>query len=337
MKTVNFKKIALLHSQFDVYNRADFELNPHGRNHMKETVTAVEKALCDHHYSVVKIPATFNLLNDLTDTAPDIIFNACSGIEKKSQQAIVAAMLEQLDIPFLGSGLSAHVFGLHKHVTKALFRLHNLPTADYQVFITGVEPLNSELKFPLIVKPVHEGSGIGISNDSVVFTEGEMRRQVKYVIEHYHQEALAERFLEGREFTIGIMGNDSEIEVLPIKEIEFNPDHKEQTSVQNYDIKAVDGVRSICPSRLESENPSIAKYLKDCASIAFNAVGCRDFARLDVRMDKEGNPFLLEINTLPGMTPGYSDFPQIAEAAGYQYSDLIVKLLEIAWKRYYGD
>lgn len=331
---MSFNRVALLYSKKYLNGQKESPLNPYGTLHMEATVNAIEKCLCDNDYEVIKIPASNNLISDIENSHVDIIYNACCGIEKKSKQATVAAMLEQLDIPFVGSGLSAHIQGLYKHIAKAIMRLVDIPTPNFQVFITGNEPLHEDLRFPLMVKPVHEGSGIGITRDSVVSTEGELRNKVKSVISQFNQNALVENFVCGREFTVAVIGNGNEVEALPIKEIEFFSDCVSSHEAQTYDIKAQDLVRSICPSRIEIENPVMTKYIKDCSIKAFQALGCNDFARLDVRMDKKGNPFFLEINTLPGMHPGYSDFPQIAATAGYEYEDLILKLLECAWTRF---
>lgn len=318
--------VALLFSQSEIDGTTEFQPNPHGAIQMDITVAAIQEALLASGHRVTKIPAGYDLPQRILAAEPDVIFNASTGIAKKTQQANVVAMLELLDIPFVGSGLATHVLGLYKQVTKLIFANEGIPTPDSQVFTNGDEPLDPRLRFPLIVKPEHEGSSIGITPESIVDNEAALRRVLRKNIALYRQRALVEKYIGGREFTIGVLGNKNPI-VLPIEEIIFRSEEGVHRSAQTYDIKERDAVNTQCPADLTDakRNELEAYSLK-----AYRAMDCRGYARLDVRMDKAETPYFLEVNTLPGMQPDYSDFPRMAVHGGYSYRELVDRLIELA-------
>jgi D-alanine-D-alanine ligase len=301
--------------------------NPHGADQMNATVKAVKSALEFNGHKVTPIPASIHMLSEIKAIGDiDVIFNASTGINHKREQANVVAMLELLNIPFVGSPLSSQIIGLHKSLAKRVFRNVGVPITEFQVFYTGEEALNKSLKFPLIVKPEHEGSSLGITNESVVFNEDDLYNRVKYTIEEFNQPALVEEFVSGREFTIGVMGT-TDPQVLPIIEIIY--DRADGKGIQTVEIKAENQAGQVCPADLSETK---TEQLKDYALRAYNALGCSEFARIDVRMDEDENPYFIEINTLPGMQPDYSDFPIAAKAAGYDYNELVEELLQQAIK-----
>lgn len=318
--------IGLLYTE----RKADAErdkLDPHGAIQISNTVRDIKKSLIDKGYRVSLIPATLSLLEDIESIEDlDVIFNACTGVNSKREQANIVAMLELQDVPFVGSGLSTQVLGLHKAISKRIWRARNIPTPKFQVFVSGKEKLHDNLSYPLMVKPEREGSSLGIDHDSVVHNDEDLYKKVKQVIKTFNQPALVEEYLVGREFTVGIMGN-GELEVLPIIEIKYEDN---DTGIMTVDIKAEDSLGQDLPAKLDKE--VLEKIEEDCKK-AYMVLDCQDFARIDVRMDKDGNPQLIEINTLPGMQRHYSDFPKMAEAQGYSYEDLIEKLILLAINR----
>ncbi len=318
--------VGLLYRKVEASNRDIDPLDPHGAIQVDLTVKGIEKALLSKGYKVSLIPASLDLLQRIAEIKDlDVIFNACTGITNKRQQANVVAMLELQDVPFVGSSLSTHILGLHKQISKRLFRSVNIPTPNFQVFYTGDEEINNSLKYPLIVKPEHEGSSLGISNDSVVFNEDDLRKKVAEVINVFKQPALVEEFVRGREFTVGVLGNDDP-EVLPILEILYG--NKE--GLMTVDIKAKDSVGQQCPANISEE---LVDQIKDYAKKAYKALNCHEYARIDVRLDENNVPNFIEINTLPGLQPDYSDFPKMAKVAGYSYEDLIDKMVRLAIER----
>lgn len=317
--------VGLLYTPADVENKRDNSIDPHGSEQMDLTVIAIEKALMANGHKVTRIAATIDLLRDIKSIEGlDVIFNACTGITNKIQQANVVGMLEMAEIPFVGSSLSTHIFGLHKHISKLLFKNADIPTANFQVFNSGEEAVKLNLNYPLIIKPEHEGSSLGITDDSLVYDEIELKKGIHKVLSIFNQPALVEEFIIGREFTVGVMGNDDP-EVLPIQEIIY--DTTDGKGFMTVDIKARDAVEVKCPADLD---PDLTEKIKDYAAKAYKALGCNEYARIDVRLDVDGTPYFLEINTLPGMQPDYSDFPRVAKAGGYTYESLIQKLLVLA-------
>ena len=317
--------VGLLYTPGDIENKRDKTIDPHGSEQMDLTVKAIENALIANGHKVTRIGASIDLLRDVKSIEGlEVIFNACTGITNKMQQANVVGMLEMTGLPFVGSSLSTHIFGLHKHISKLLFQGVGIPTANFQVFKTGEEPIKANLNYPLIVKPEHEGSSLGITEDSLVKNEVDLRKAIHKVISIFKQPALVEEFIIGREFTVGVMGND-DVEVLPIQEIIY--DTTDGMGFMTVDIKARDAVEVKCPANLEQ---GLGEIIKSYAEKAYKALGCNEYARIDVRLDGDGKPYFLEINTLPGMQPEYSDFPRVAKAGGYTYEALVQKLLDLS-------
>lgn len=293
-----------------------------------ETAEAIKRALLKEGHRVTMIPATLDLLQEIRSIKNlDIIFNACTGITSKGQQANVVAMLELLDIPFIGSKLATHIMGLHKHISKRVFRSFGIPTPNFQVYYDGSEAFDTTLRFPLIVKPVHEGSSVGINQKSVVFTEEELMAGVNIILKDFHQPALVEEFIIGREFTIGVLGNE-ELVVLPLQEAIY--DASDRYCVMTDEIKRDDSLELVCPADVDEAS---AERMRDYAKRIYRALECTEYARVDVRMDPQGKLYFIDLNTLPGLKPNYSDFPNVAEQAGYSYDDLIVEILDLAWAR----
>lgn len=300
--------------------------NPHGTVQAGATRTAVEEALKELGHRVTVVPASAELVAELRRLAPDFVFNIATGLENKGQQANIVGLLELAGYPFLGSEMWTHVLGLHKPIAKMVFEKAGLPTPPFQVFTTGDEPVAQALRYPLIVKPAHEGSSIGISAEGVVDHEDGLRGAVRRVITELRQPALVEEFISGREFTVGILGSRQPM-VLPIEEIIFDTPGG---GMYTYDVKSRDAVKPVCPADLPEES---AEEIRRICLGAFRAIGCLDLARIDIRTDAEERPFILEINTLPGLQPDYSEFPRMALAAGISFRDLVDQLMTSALER----
>jgi len=295
------------------------------------TASEIEKIL-SRKYKVKKIIADKKIIDNLLKNKVDFVFNLSTGIKGESRQSQVPAILEMLGIPYVGSGVLAHGLALNKAVAKKLFRFHNVPTPYFQEFYTGREELDPNLKFPAIVKPACEGSGFGIHRDSLVYSEKDLCRKVERLLKEYQPPALVEEYIDGREYTVGIIGNGSERTVLPIIEIDFDRVTEEYDKFNTFESKHGQGGQKQmhCPAVLSKE---LKEKVEKCALMVFDALRCRDFARVDIRV-KDNMPFVLEVNSLPGLQLGYSDFPRMAEAAGMSYEDLIFRILNEAMKRY---
>jgi D-alanine-D-alanine ligase len=262
------------------------------------------------------------LLERLSRAKADVIFNLATGLNSKKDQANIAAMLELSGVPFTGSTCHAHILGLHKHLAKMMMGLHGIPTPRFRVVTDpSVSPLElaSGLDFPVIVKPAAEGSSAGISRESVALDPESAVLQVRRLYGQFGPAILVEEFIDGREFTVGLVGYPYPA-ALPVEEIVF-----QEAGILTYDVKTRDSVRPVCPANIPEEQ---ACELQDLAKRTFRAIGCRDLARVDIRVSRDGKPYVLEINTLPGLMPGYSEMARMAEQTGMAYAELVRRVLD---------
>ncbi len=285
----------------------------------------------------------------LLENRPDFAFNMSEGLYGVSREAQIPAMLEMLRIPYLGSDPLTLSVCLDKARAKEILSYHGIPTAPFAV-VRSMDDFSSEVgfnserggsrvNFPAIVKPLHEGSSKGIYNSCVVRNDGDLEREVRIVLTTYSQPALVEEFLSGREFTVALLGNGDAVRTLPIVEIKFDALPPGVNPIYSYEAKWIwdtteDPLKIFqCPAELdEGLQSEIITICKD----AYRVLNCRDWSRIDVRLDAEGNPHILEINPLPGILPRPEDnscFPKAARAAGMSYSQLINGVLDIAMER----
>jgi D-alanine-D-alanine ligase len=314
----------------------------------RETIQSIQDAIESDGHSTRFLSADQSLLDTLREYRPDICFNIAEGIMGDGREAQVPALLEMLRIPYTASRVLANTIGLDKTMTKRLWRDQGIPTAPFQEFITGSEALDPALIFPLFIKPAREGTGMGMSDKSIVHNERELREQVNWVIHSYHQPALVEAFLPGREFTVGVLGRMNAgcwtrrpwlyqpdgYHRFPILEVDNN--NTITPGVYGHLAKTLhpgeEGVPGfICPADVDRV---LAEEMRTLAIRAHDAIGSLDVSRVDVRLDAEGRPRLIEINTLPGLTPGFSDLCVISNAEGLSYTDLIQEILYLGASRW---
>ena len=305
------------------------QADPHSRQRNELTRKAVSKALLELGHNVHMIEVGPNILHEIEAVHPDAMFNIASGYNSKKQQANVAAILELTDIPFTGSEAKTHVLALYKDITKIILQHRHVPTPKFIVVHSAEEldsfPSNGKLPSPVIVKPSAEGSGVGIHANSIAHYFEEVRRLVLNLMETVGPPIMVEQFIPGREFTVALVGYPKPT-VLPIQEILLD-----EEALYTYEVKTDDKVLSVCPAEI---SPELTREIQDLALESFAAIGCRDIARIDFRVSEDSVPYVLEINTLPGLTPGYSEVPRIAERAGIGYTELIRLILEGALKRF---
>ncbi|MBI2841014.1 MAG: ATP-grasp domain-containing protein [Acidobacteria bacterium] len=303
-----------------------------------ETIEAIRAALSRKH-SVTLIEADEHAYDTLRTTPPDIVFNIAEGAFGASREAQMPAIFEMLRIPYTGSDPLTLALCLDKGRAKEVLAFNGVPTPSFKVF-TYLNGNGNGLRYPMIVKPLFEGSSKGIFNDSVVNGTKELRSKVQWVLDTYKQPALVERYLTGREFTVALVGNGDNITVLPIVEIKFGSLPAGATPIYSFEAKWVwdrdDKPLDIfeCPAQLDSTTR--AKIEAICIK-AYRVLRCRDWCRIDVRLDGEGNPYVIELNPLPGILPkpeSNSCFPKAARAAGMDYDTLMNRVLEVACERY---
>ncbi len=303
-----------------------------------ETIEAVRDALAADH-EVVLMEANAEVERRIVQAAPDLVFNMAEGLHGRWREARLPALLERLEIPFTGSSSQTLALGLDKAATKRVLQQHGLPTPDGTVMYKPDQACELT-SFPLIVKPLYEGSSKGIWGESVVSTLADLRQQVQRVLERYEQPALVEAFLPGREFTVALLGNGPHVAVLPMVEICFAALPQDATPIYSYEAKWLWDIPAQpldifhCPADIDT---SLAQRIAALCRHAFGALECRDWCRVDVRLDACGDPAILEMNPLPGILPyadSHSCFPQAAAQSGMTYASLIRRVVALACERY---
>lgn len=296
------------------------------------TLQAIREAIASHGHEVVDLEATPELPMVLATEPIDVVFNIAEGFRGRNRESQVPALLELLDIPYTGSDPATLSLALDKALAKKVVRAAGIDTPNFQLMNTGRERLDKQFtRWPLMVKPVAEGSSKGVVSKSVCHTEAEVREVVKEMVGRYNQPALVEEYIGGREFTVGLLG-ERRPEVLPPMEIVFT-DKSDKTPIYKFEDKLQenDRIRYEVPAKLE---PGHMERLRTAARSTFMSLGCRDVARIDFRMDDTGRIYFIECNPLPGLTPGWSDLVLIAQGDGMDYRTLIGEILSGAIRRY---
>lgn len=245
-----------------------------------------------------------------------------------------------LQIPYLGSDALTLGICLDKSRAKEILTYHKIPNAKFLVANQTEDIINANFDFPLIVKPISEGSSKGIFSSSFVKNTKELEDEVSRILISYNQPALIEEFLPGREFTVAVLGNGDEAEILPIIEIRYEAFPEDVVPLYSYEAKWILDTKENkfdvfeCPAKL---NSNLEEKIKDTVLRTYNVLRCKDWSRIDVRLDKNGVPNIIEINPLPGIMPDpneNSSFPKAARVAGMTFNQLIQRALYSAAKRY---
>ena len=303
-------------------------------HYSEKTVEKVAKSLEKGGHSVKIIEGGMNFIEEMKDFMPRVVsgerpgmvFNMAYGIQGQNRYTHVPAMLEMLGIPYVGSGPEAHSVVQDKVMTKIVLQKNNIPTPGFWVFSTSEDKFD-DLIFPVIVKPKMESTSMGME---VVDNWDDLKKAVTKQIEKFSQDILVEQFIPGREFAVGLLGNGNHIEILPIVEIDLKGD---PNKIQTLDDKKSTPLDKICPAKLTEQQE---KEIKKISLESFKKLGLNDFARVDLRMDKNGNVYILELNSMAslGVTGSYV---HAAKSAGYSYDSLINKILDTAAMRYFGE
>ncbi|MDW7656266.1 MAG: ATP-grasp domain-containing protein [Bacillota bacterium] len=297
-----------------------------------DTILAIQAALEAADCQVTLLESDRELPDRLKNQPVDIVFNVAEGNSGRGREAQVPALLSFFGIPYTGSDETTLCLALDKALTKRVLATWKIRTPACRVVSTAHPGRIRSLSFPVIVKPNAEGSSKGITDLAVVQNYAALAEQLQRNFRLYGQEMLVESFIRGREFTVGLLGNGRDLHVFRPMEIIYL-DQNNPFSTYNYTVKQnwQQMVRYACPATID---PAVEnRLIKDACKI-FNRLGCRDFARIDFRLDEAGCPWFIEINPLPGLAPGYSDYPMLAEANGMAYPILIQTILRTALKRY---
>ncbi len=298
-----------------------------------KTVKMVAEALETGGHNVEIIDGNMNVMESLQSFMPKVlegekmgmVFNMAYGIQGESRYTHIPAMLEMLGIPYVGANPSGHALALDKVIAKIIMQKNGISTPDFWVFSSKTDDM-SQVKYPVIVKPKMESVSFGLR---VVHNETDLREAVAYIIDEFKQQALVEQFIRGREFAVGLLGNNP-IEAFPVLEFDLEND---PDAIQSVEDKKERPRQKICPANISDE---IAEEMTQLSKEAFRALQLRDFARVDIRMDKDNKIYLLEINSMAslGRTGSYV---YAAQVAGYDYKALVNKMLDVSVVRYFSE
>ena len=294
-----------------------------------DTIGVIEDAIRAGGHQVVRIGNVRHLLEQLDRVKSlDIVFNIAEGYEGRNRESQVPIILEMVRTPFVGGdGLSLGLT-LDKILTKKLLIAEGVPTPRFVELTDPEDAWQVDLSYPLIVKPRYEGSSKGVRRTSLVANATELARQARWVIETYHQPALVEAFIEGQEFTVALIGNDPP-EVQPVSQIQLDGKLDLGRLFYTFDhIRA--GADYVCPAPIDAP---LRAQLASVALKTYQAVECRDFGRVDIRVDGAGRPYVLEINPLPSLSTE-EVFMCVAKARGLTYEAIINEILDAALIRY---
>ncbi|MET3524645.1 D-alanine--D-alanine ligase family protein [Mesorhizobium abyssinicae] len=255
-----------------------------------------------------------------------IVFNWAHGIQGEYRFTHVPAMLEMAGVPYTGSSPLGHGLSHDKVITKTIIRDVGVPTPNFCVMRRGNES-TGDLRFPVVVKPRREDSSLGLQ---LVHEPAHLRQAVEVIVTQYAQDALVEEYIDGREICVALLGN-GEPEVLPLVEQDFGD---RETRLMTWEAKfaAAAAVPKICPAQIGS---GLATVLRDISVACFRACQCRDFARVDLRIDRSGQPFVLEFDCMPGLSM-QSPYTIAAMTAGHSFPGLINRIINVAHTRYFG-
>lgn len=329
----------VLYNAASVSERDGCEEKIYPSNIIREEVGAIEESLREGGFNpyVLSVECfSRDLIQTLLEISPKFVFNLCEEINGKSElEMCIAGLLELMGIPYTGSDPFALGLALNKFHVKQLLRSAGIPTARGYVRYPGQKlSVPRGMRFPVIVKPARQDASLGINSRSVCYSIEQLETQILYIHEAYGQEALIEEYLDGREFNVSIMGGQN-AEVLAISEIDFAGLPKGEPRIVSYRAKwdeespMYNSTIPICPANLSRR---LENRIKDIALRSHRCIGCRDYTRVDMRTDLRGSLHVLEVNPNPDISPK-AGFARAARAAGYTYSEMILRISEAAMER----
>jgi len=317
--------------------KQDFTV-PEGRDDLLEeydsveTVEAIAEQIERLGHEAVLLHGGRKFIENLLRQNVDLVFNIAEGVGGRSREAQVPAVCEMLGVPYTHSDAMTLSICLDKHMTLKLAQSSGIPTPLHYLIENPSDVENREFPLPAVLKPVHEGSSMGITRRSLVKSRESLYEEAKRLFDLYHQPVIVEEFLPGKELTVGILGN-SPPRIIGVMEIAPRSGNYEDFL---YSIETKRDYRRLVrygcpPTGLSEETIAMAGKI---ALMAYSLFGCLDVARIDIRLDGKGVPKFLEINPLPGLSPVYSDLCIMASLVNLSYGNLIESIVVSALKRW---
>jgi D-alanine-D-alanine ligase len=298
-----------------------------------ETVEALAQALRENGLDPKLIEADRDLAQNLLQNNIEIVFNIAEGMNKKSREAQVPALCDLLGIEHTGSDAACLSITLNKALSTKMVLAENLQAPRSVIFQRPMKKYQHSLGYPVIIKPNLEGTSKGIYDNSVVYSSEELFIRMEETFKKFQGPLMVEEFIKGREFTVGLLGEKSP-QVIGITEIEF----KKEDGIYSFEAKTIDEdpldnsvFKLVSPPQISK---SLEKKISTASKKIFHITGCRDVARIDFRVSSDEEVYFIEVNPLPGLSPGFSDLPILAEKNGLSYKDLVGKIVTPAVRRW---
>jgi D-alanine-D-alanine ligase len=304
---------------------------------VRDEIGAIVSALQNEGYSVrnVNVEDDLRALQRELQKRPDVVFNLVESFhDRAGLEGSVAGLYDLFQVPYTGAGPFALGLCNRKGLAKQVLLAHGIPTPRFRVLQKPSIPRRHGLHYPLMVKPAREDASAGVTSDSVVHDYASLVGQLEKLFAEFAPPILVEEFIEGKELHVSILGNDPP-RVLPIIEFDFSELPPDAPRIISYDAKwnplreEYHRIHTVCPAKL---HPRIVRRVQDIAVRAFQITGCRDYARLDLRLDRKNRVSVLEINPNPDLTEGVS-FMESAEKAGMTFGKTLATIVEFAYAR----
>ncbi|HSB07672.1 MAG TPA: D-alanine--D-alanine ligase [Thermodesulfobacteriota bacterium] len=297
----------------------------------EETIDAIKRVLEDDGHDVVKLGGDPGLIDRLRQRPVDIVFNIAEGHRGRNREAHIPALLEFLGIPYTGSDPLTLSLTLDKSAAKRVLVSEGIATPRFKK-VERLEDLEGlVIRYPMFVKLCYEGSSKGVRLDSKVWDLPSLREKTRWLLESYRSPVLVEEFVQGPEFTVGILGNETP-SVLGVMQIEIKGVPPSE-AIYSLEVKRdwEEKVQYLCPPPID---PSLLMKIEEVALRSYRILECRDVSRVDIRTGEDGMAYFLEVNPLPGLSPIYGDLPIMARRMGWSYDQLVKTIFHYALKRY---
>lgn len=306
---------------------------PSPERYGRRAVSRVVGALSGAGHAVALLEGDKTLLGALQEFAPPdpdsgeptaLALNLAYGIQGEARYTHVPAMLELAGVPYTGASPLGHAVSLDKAVAKQVLDANGIPTPAFALMEAPGDP-PAGLEYPLIVKPRRESTSYGLA---LVHNRAELDSAIETIVERYGQAAMVESYVDGREVCVALLGNDPP-EVLPIVELAFDRPLQVMTWDDKYH-RSDQEPRKICPAPLDS---ALREAVEEVSIATFQACHARDYARVDIRIDRDGRPWVLELNSMASLGTGGS-YVHAARAAGHTFDGLVNRIVDEACRRY---
>lgn len=289
----------------------------------EDTIASLLEAIRACGHDAFRLPVGEDFLQRAREARPELVFNIAEGTRGPARESLVPAWLDHLGIPYTGSDGLTLGCSLDKALAKTLVEARGVRTVAFRRIGSTSELPDLDLTFPVFAKPNGEGSSMGIRQNSLIETAEELSERVEWLLKEYQQDCLVEEYAPGREFCVGLLGNERP-RTMPIVEV------RSTIGFYSYEQKSQHEKELICPADLPED---LEQEMLWMGRQAYRALRCRDLARVDLKLDKDGQPSFLEINPLPGLSPDFSIYPHQAVAGGISYERLIGEIIDSAIQR----